>query len=286
VAGLVGLVVLGATGDGGAAPLTLRLALLSQSIVDQHRASWLSAPGRPMRADFLPALSAGVVDRAVLRWQHGVIQRSALILKPIRAVAGDEAVALGGRGSFQLGAVRPPRGAAAWTEIDVEALSGAPDDVLVLEVGGEINTIRQVLGTLFVFPAGRSPEEWRLVKPALYPGAGVIVIQAQFGLAVSRPDAPGLFRGPEGLGALVVRSLVPTVTENAQTTNGAADLSPVEGGAWREGDRVLLRIPLGALQGGVPPLALGWKDRIYQDSDPRTPPMLTRSGSSAGGALP
>jgi hypothetical protein len=260
----------------------LRIAFLSQSIVDQHRGGWRSVVLQPMRPDFLSALDQGVVDRPVLRWQHGVIQRTALVQKPLRVIEGEEATALGGRGAFQLGAVRVPKGAAAWTEIDVVPVSGAAGDVLVLEVGGEIYTVRQVLASLFVLPAGRAPEEWPLVKPAFHPGPGVPVIQAQFGLPLSRPGAPGLFWGLDALRALVVRSLVQTVSESAQTTNGAADLSPVEGGAWREGDRVLLRIPLSALQAGVPPIALVWKDRVYQDTDPRTPPMLSSSWTPRG----
>src|SRR5437899_949976 len=153
------------------------------------------APGRPMRPDFSVALRDGVADRPVFRWQYGAIQRGSLVLKPIRVVAGEEAQTLGGRGTFELGGVRPPRARAAWTEVDVTPGSAGPDDVLVLEVGGEINTIRQVLASLFVVAGAGAPDELRLVRPAFRPGTGVSVVQARYGLPVTRPDAAGLFRG-------------------------------------------------------------------------------------------
>jgi hypothetical protein len=270
VALLGGLVVLagGARSAAAQSPVVLRLALLSQWTVDQHRAGWGTAPGSPMRPDFAAALRDGVRDGLVFRWQHGAIQRGSLVLKPIRVVSGEEAQTLGGRGAFELGEVRPPRGRAAWTEIEVRPRSAAPDGVLVLEVGGEIYTIRQVLASLFVVPSAGEPRELRLVQPALRPGTGVPVVQARFGLPVTRPDAAGLFQGGDAAGFLVVRSEVQTITENVQTTNGPADLSPVDGGAWREGDRVFLRVPLATLQQGAPAVVLGWKDRIFQDTNP------------------
>ena len=270
VALLGGLVLLAGGAVPGAAqsPVVLRLALLSQWTVDQHRAGWGTAFGQPMRPDFATALRDGVRDGLVFSWQHGGIQRGSLVLKPIRVVSSEEAQTLGGRGAFELGEVRPPRERAAWTEIEVRPRSTAPGDVLVLEVGGEINTIRQVLASLFVVPSAGGLQELRLVQPALRPGTGVLVVQARFGLPVTRPDAPGLFQGVDGAGFLVVRSEVQTITENVRTTNGPADLSPVEGGAWREGDRVFLRVPLATLQQGVPAVVLGWKDRIPQDTNP------------------
>ena len=267
-------------------PVTLRLALLSQWTVDQHRAGWGAAPGRPMRPDFSVALRDGVADRPVFRWQYGAIQRGSLVLKPIRVVAGEEAQTLGGRGTFELGGVRPPRARAAWTEVDVTPGSAGPDDVLVLEVGGEINTIRQVLASLFVVAGAGAPDELRLVRPAFRPGTGVSVVQARYGLPVTRPDAAGLFRGIDGAAFLVVRSEVQTITENMQTTNGPADLSPVEGGAWREGDRVFLRLPLSTLRSGALSVVLGWKDRIFQDTSPGDNLILSRSGLSGSRSTP
>jgi hypothetical protein len=67
------------------------------------------------------------------------------------------------------------------------------------------------------------------------PAGGVTVIQAQFGLPPGGPDAPGQCGGSDALQALVVRSLVQAVSETAETTNGAADLSPVEGQAVGRG---------------------------------------------------
>jgi len=285
---LGGLVVLAGAPPPAAAPspATLRLALLSQWTVDQHRAGWGAAAGQPMRPDFSAALRDGVSDRAVFRWQHGAIQRGSLVLKPIRVVSGAEAAALGGRGTFELGAVRLPRGRAAWTEVDVTPGSAGLDDVPVLEVGGEINTIRQVLASLFVVGGASPLEELRLVRPAFRPGTGVSVVQARYGLPVTRPDAAGLFRGIDGAAFLVVRSEVQTITENMQTTNGPADLSPVEGGAWREGDRVFLRLPLSTLRSGALSVVLGWKDRIFQDTSPGDNLILSRSGLSGSRSTP
>ena len=235
--GVVGLAVLGGqvVDSPAGAAATLRIAHLSPSIVDQHRGGWPSVTGQPMQPDFRSAGDHRVVDRAVLRWPHSVIQRIARMQKPIRIVEGDEAAALGGRGTFPLAAVRVPGGLAAWTEIDVVPVSGAAEDVRVLEVGGEIDTVRQVLASRVVRQAGQTPEEWPLATPAFHPGAGVAVIQAQFGLPLGGPDAPGQCGGSDALEALVGRSLVQTVSETAETTNGGADLSPVESQAVASG---------------------------------------------------
>ena len=53
--------------------------------------------------DFRAALDRGVVDRGVFFWQHGLIERSSLVLKPIRLVVGAEAESLGGRASSSWG---------------------------------------------------------------------------------------------------------------------------------------------------------------------------------------
>src|SRR5262245_39649913 len=134
---VVGLLLVAALGPGAAVrssaqvpPPVVRVALLPQWVIQQHRS--------------LPALAAavegGVVDRTVFAWQRGVIQRQALVSKPIRVVP--DPAPLGGRGRFDV-TVRPPTGRAAWTEIEVQRASPGPDDVLLLELGGERNTIRQ-----------------------------------------------------------------------------------------------------------------------------------------------
>ena len=133
---IVGLVVV--VGVGGGLPASraqapsgvLRLAFLPQWAILQHRAAEALSPA------LRKAVESGVVDRTVFAWQRGVIQRQALVTKPIRLVPEPEAVALGGRGRFDLGTVRPPTGQAAWTEVEVRRSGAGADDVLVLEIGG------------------------------------------------------------------------------------------------------------------------------------------------------
>ena len=128
----------------------LRLALLPQWTVQQHRV----ARGQP-NAALRAAVESGVVDRTVFAWQRGVIQRQALVWKPIRLLADPEASALGGRGQFSLVAIRPPAGRAAWTEVEVSRSAPRADDVLLVEIGGERNTMTQVLETL-LWPTRRA----------------------------------------------------------------------------------------------------------------------------------
>jgi anthranilate phosphoribosyltransferase len=140
----------------------VRVALLPQWVIQQHRSL-------PALAE---AIEGGVVDRTVFAWQRGVIQRQALVSKPIRVVP--DLAPLGGRGQFDL-TVRPLTGRAAWTEIEVHQSSPSADDVLLLEIGGERNTITQVLETLLIAEPGGPLAEIPLARPALVAGAGVPV---------------------------------------------------------------------------------------------------------------
>jgi hypothetical protein len=239
----------------------LRLALLPQWTVQQHRV----ARGQP-NASLRAAVESGVVDRTVFAWQRGIIQRQALVWKPIRLLADPEASALGGRGQFSLVAIRPPAGRAAWTELEVSRSAPRADDVLLLEIGGERNTMTQVLETLLVADPARGLVEVPLARTALIPGGGVPVVAAPF----EQPLPPALaerFREVAGLGLLVVRSPLWDVRDGDVTPSGPADSVPFSGGDWREGDRVFLRIPAGALDRSAPALVLGWKDRTLK-SDP------------------
>jgi hypothetical protein len=236
----------------------LRIALLPQWTIQQHKV------GPALRT----AIDGGVVDRTVFAWQRGVIQRQALVAKPIRVVPEPEAAALGGRGRFELVAVRPPTGPAAWTEVEVSHPGAASDTVLILELGGERNTVRQVLETLLVAEPGGPLVEVPLARTALIAGAGVPVVAAPF----EQPLPPGLaqrFREQAGMGLLVARSPLWDVRNGDLTASGPADTVPLGGGDWREGDRVFLRIPAAALERALPGLVLGWKDRTLQN-DPDT----------------
>jgi len=217
--------------------------------------------------DFRAALDRGVVDRGVFFWQHGLIERSSLVLKPIRLVAGAEAESLGGRGQFQLGAVRRSQGSSAWVEVEVAHAAGQADDRLVLEIGGEKYEQRQVLAALFLAPPAGGLEELRLAPRALVPGAGVPVIEASLTTPLAGLGVAEAFRGPRGVEFLVVRSPIPTGVDREVTTNGLADRAavPADGpDEWRDGDRVLVRISGAAVQEGVPLVVMVWKDRVYK----------------------
>ncbi len=251
-------------------PEVVRLALLPQWVIQQHRAGGSSAS--PALRE---AIDGGVVDRTVFAWQRGVIQRQALVRKPIRLVPEPEATPLGGRGRFALGAVRAPTGRAAWTEVEIVRASSGADDVLLLEVGGERNTVTQVLETLLVADASRPLAELSLARPALLASAGVPVIAAPFEQPLP-PALAGRFREEAGMGLLVVRSPLWDVRDGDLTASGRADTVPLGGGDWREGDRVFLRIPAAALGRGLAGLVLGWKDRTLQ-TDPNAE-LPRRSG--------
>jgi hypothetical protein len=237
---------------------TVRIALISQWVVSQH-----GSAGPALRS----ALDGGVVDHTVFRWQRGAIGRDSLVAKPVRVLSGPEAAELGGRGEFQLVGVRPPAGSSAWTTVEIAARTGQPSDVLVLELGGERHTVTQVLESLFVGPRGGDLVRLPVARAALIPGRGVQVIYAPFERpVVARPDH---FREVEGVAILVARSLTDYTRNGAIGPSGPADTSSHGAGDWREGDRVLLRIPLATLQAGAPEIVLGWKDRILRP-DPDT----------------
>ena len=193
---VLGLLLVAAFGMGAAvssraeapAPV-VRVALLPQWVIQQHRSL-------PALAE---AIEGGVVDRTVFAWQRGVIQRQALVSKPIRVVP--DPASLGGRGRFDL-TVRPSTGRAAWTEIEVHQSSPSADDVLLLEIGGERNTITQVLETLLIAEPGRPLAEIPLARPALVAGAGVPVVASTFDAplppAMAQRFRPGSRSGPPG----------------------------------------------------------------------------------------
>ncbi len=246
----------------------VRVALLPQWAIQQHRGGAGRGPSAALRA----ALDGGVVDRTVFAWQRGVIQRQALVTKPVRVLPEAEAVPLGGRGRFVLVTVRPPAGGAAWTEIEVvRAAPSAPDDVLILEIGGERNTVSQVLETLLLARPERELVEVPLARAALIPGPGVPVVSAPF----EQPLAPAMasrFHDEAGLSILVVRSPLWDIRNGDVTASGPADTVPLGGGDWREGDRVFLRVPAGTLARPEPLLVLGWKDRTLRpDPDSEFP---------------
>lgn len=244
--------VLGAgRGDAQPASVTLRVASVSQGIVHREVGD---GPG------LAATLDRGVTDGVVFAWTRGRIGRAALVSKPIRVLAGPEAAALGGRGEFALEAVRPPAGASAWTEVVVVPRSRGADDVLVLEIGGEVNTIHQVLAVLLVGGPGGPLRRVPLARRALFSAPGVPILRAPFGRPVDLPSGVG-FHEVEGLGALVARSLIEAIPDGDYTPRGPADRAATNVGDWREGDRVLLRASLAALAGGVPAVVLGWKDR-------------------------
>jgi hypothetical protein len=237
----------------------LRVALLPQWAIQQHRGS------PALRA----AIEGGVVDRTVFAWQRGIIQRQALVTKPVRVLPEAEAVPVGGRGRFDLAAVRRPTGPAAWTEIEVSRPFPGADDVLVLEIGGERNTILQVLETLLVAEPGRGLAEMPLARSALIASTGVPVVVAPF----EQPLPPAMaqrFREEAGMGLLVVRSPLWDVRNGAVTSSGLADTVPLGTvGDWRDGDRVFIRVSAGMLARGTSGLVLGWKDRTLKP-DPDT----------------
>ncbi len=253
---------LAAASDGQPRTGTVRLAFVSQWVVNQHRAAGGPDAAGPMRPEFRVALDRGVVDRVVFAAERGAIQRESLVRKPVRIVTGPEAAGLGGRGEFELVALRPDAGVSAWTEVEVGGRSGRPDDVLVLEVGGELSTIGQVLQSIFVVDTSGGMSELSLSPSALIRGEGVPVLNARFGQPVGRADARARARGTGGVEFLVIRSLVEVLVDAATTPRGPADASPHFAGEWREGDRVFLRVSQSRLAAGPVSTVLGWKDRI------------------------
>jgi hypothetical protein len=257
----------------------LRVTLLSQWTIQQHRGG-----GTGVDPALGRALHDGVVDRTVFAWQRGVIPRSALVPKPVRVVPPPEAAPLGGRGRFDLVAVRPPAGRAAWTEVEVALAAAGPDDVAIVEIGGERNTLAQVLETVLVQSPGGPLVAWPLAPVSLLGGGdGIPVVRSRFELPVTDPRAAGLFRDVGGLELLVVRSLVETVRDGGIGPSGPADASPLGGGDWREGDRVFVRLSARRLGAGAPALVLGWKDRTLQPDGERDFPRRSALPLPAAG---
>ena len=255
-------IALSAHAQSSTQPVVIRLALLPQWVTQQYR-----GVGGALSPDLRAALDKGVVDRTVFAWQRGVIERRMFVPKPIRLVPDDEAGALGGRGRFTLTTVRPPNGTAAWTEVEITRASTGPDDVALLEIGGERNTLTQVLATLLVAGPGQSLVEVPLAQRALVAGGGVPVVRARFEQPIPAAFADQ-FRDEGGMGVLVARAFLWDIQNVAHTPNGLADTVQLGGGDWREGDRVFLRIPAAALERGLDGLVLVWKDRTLQN-DPQ-----------------
>jgi hypothetical protein len=242
-----------------AQPVQVRVGLVSQWVVNQHGQTAESLG---------TALERGLVDGTVFSWQRGRVPRSALVPKPIRALPAAEAAALGGRGECDVTAVRAPEEPAAWTPIDVLPRTGRPDDVCVLEVGGELNTIHQVLARLYVANPTGGLEELPLSRRSLFPRPGVPVIRVQFGVPVAVPKGV-TFQGRPGVDFLVARSQIETIENGAVTPSGLADVSPFQAGEWREADRVFIRLPVSTLRAGAPAIVLVWKDRVFFEQPDR-----------------
>jgi hypothetical protein len=180
----------------------------------------------------------------------------------MRLLAGPEAAAFGGQGDCQLLALRPPAEATAWTSVEIEPRTARPGDACVLEIGGELATVAQVIGTLLVTAPDGGFVRLDVALPALVRGTGVPVVLAPLVWPGVRSDAPSLFRRAGGLDLLIVRSGVETMVDASLTPRGPADVAPMRAGEWREGDRLLVRVPLAVLEAGAPGLVVGWKDRV------------------------
>jgi hypothetical protein len=248
-----------ASGPAAAQPAQVRLGLVSQWLVNQ-----LGQTSESLGA----ALDRGLVEGVVFSWQRGQVPRSALVPKPVRALPAAEATALGGRGECDVTAVRAPAGPAAWTTVDILLPNGGPDDVCVLEVGGELNTVQQVLARLYVAAPAGGLEELPLARRALFPRPGIPVVRVPFGRPVTLPAGVTL-QGRPGADFLVARSPIDTIENGAVTPNGLADISPFQAGEWRETDRVFIRLPVSTLRAGAPPVVLVWKDRVFFEQSDR-----------------
>jgi hypothetical protein len=266
VCSLAALGLLVVTAGSRAEAATMKIALLSQWSVNQHRSDW---NGTPIPA-FRSALESGVVDGPVFSWQRGTIQRSSLVGKPIRVLSGSESTSFGGHGEFELTGIRGPSGSSAWIEVDIVPRTAQPDDVMVLQIGGDSNVLRQLLESMFIVSGEGALSQLRLARRSLIPGDGVPVV-------LLPPDRSILprgtrFRGTDDVQFLVLRSPVEVVPYGGVTPNDRADLAFSQGGEWREGDRVFVRMPLSALRGIAPSIVLGWRDRVLRpDPDPPEP---------------
>jgi hypothetical protein len=251
--GLVSVAVLaGAVGAGAqTSSPAVRFAFLWEAVVAQRAA----------RPGLAAALERGVVERPA-PGAVDAIPREAVVRKPMRLLGGPEAAAFGGQGEFQLVALRPAADATAWTSVEIQPLTRRPGDVCVLEIGGEQATVAQVIGTLLVAAPDGTFVRHELALPALIRGTGIPVVLAPLVWPAVRSDAPALFRRAGSLELLIARSGVETMVDASLTPRGPADIAPMRAGEWREGDRLLVRVPLAALEAGAPGLVVGWKDRV------------------------
>lgn len=278
----VGLLLLWSVGAVTAQePATVRLTLLPQWLINTHRTPGSPLQGLRLPPSFAEALERGVGDSVVFAWQRGRIQRSSLVAKPIRVLPAVEATPLGGRGEFRLGGVEAPR-ASAWTTMQVVPAREEPDGVLVLEVGGDLNTVTQLVETILVEVSPGEFREQRLGKRALVERTDrVTVVRMPFGRPVTLAGAAGLFRGTGGVDFLVARSLVDTVPGGDVTPNGSADVASWTGD-WRESDRVFIRVSLTTARHNRASVVLAWRDRTLRDKPDGDPEPLRPRISRAG----
>jgi hypothetical protein len=272
-------IALGSTpGAAQPAPATIRVALLPAWVTAQHHLGSIAGPAAP---ELRAALDSGVVEGPVFAWDRGRIARWMLVPKPIRVLDGPEAAALGGRGRFELVAVRPPEGASAWNTVQVTPRTAQPDDVLVLEIGGDIQSVHQVLTALAV----ATPEGVReigLAPRALITTDGVPVVTAVYGRPLGGRALPAP-RGAAGVEFLVARSGVDALRNASVDASGFTNVSYARAGEWREGDRLFARVPLATLQAGAPGIVVVWKTRTYLPDGGDTNPEGRRSTSGAEG---
>ena len=285
VGSFAGLCVLWSVGTTTAQePVTVRLALVPQWVINTQRILGSPLQDRHLPASFAETLDRGVTESVVFAWQRGRIQRSSLVAKPFRVLSAAEAAPFGGRGEFGLGGVEPPRDGSAWTVVHVVPIREEPDSVLVLEVGGDLGTITQLIEAIFVEDPPGGFREQRLAPRALVESADrVTILRVPFGRAVTLAEAAGLFRGPGGLGFLVARSPVDTVSRGDVTPNGSADATRWTGD-WREGDRVFIRASLTALRRDRASVVLAWRDRTLRDDKPGGDPEPVRPRISRAGS--
>lgn len=283
VGSFAGLFVLWSAGTATAQePVTVRLALLPQWVINTQRIPGSPLQDRRLPASFAETLDRGVTETVVFAWQRGRIRRSSLVAKPVRVLSATEAAPFGGRGEFRLGEIEAPREGSAWTVVHVVPIREEPDSVLVLEVGGDLSTITQLIETILVEERPGGFREQRLGSRALVEDADrVTILRVPFGRAVTLAGAAGLFRGPGSLGFLVARSLVDAVSRGDVTPNGSADAASWTGD-WREGDRVFIRASLTALRRDRASVVLAWRDRTLRDKPDGDPepfrPRISRVG--------
>jgi hypothetical protein len=283
IGSFAGLLVLWSVGTATAQePVTVRLALLPQWVINTHRMSGSPLQSLRLTPSFAEALERGVTETVVFAWQRGRIQRSSLVVKPIRVLSSAEATPLGGRGEFRLGAIEAPRDASAWTAVHVIPTREEPDSVLVLEVGGDLNTITQLVEAIFVEAPPGEFREQRLGNRALVEGTDrVTVVRMPFGRPVTLAGAAGLFRGTGGVDFLVARGLVDAVPRGDVTPNGSADVASWTGD-WRESDRVFIRVSPTTLRRDRAGVVLAWRDRTLRDKPDGDPEPVRSRISRAG----